>query len=46
MAVKLTGSMSSKYVIVQPALVVDDSAVTGPGDVTSDYVYTKVRLVR
>lgn len=46
MAVKLTGSMNSKYVIIQPAFVVDDAAVTGPGDITSDYVFTKVRLVR
>lgn len=46
MNVKLTGSMSSKKVIIQPALVVDDSALAGPSNGSSYYVYQPVRLVR
>jgi Flp pilus assembly protein TadG len=46
MDVKLTGSMSSKRVIIQPAYVVDDSAMTGPGSGPSYFVYTPVHLVR
>jgi hypothetical protein len=45
MHVKLTGSMSSKAVIVQVANCVDDAAVGGDSD-TSDYVYRPVQLVR
>lgn len=49
MDVKLTGSMSSKKVIIQPAYVIDDSAVAGgpglqPGQ--GDFVYRPVELVR
>lgn len=44
--VRLTGAMSSKRVIVQPAFVVDDSAVTGSGSGGSAFVYTPVQLVR
>ncbi len=44
--VKLTGSMSSKQVIVQPAFVVDDAAITGPGSGPSHFVYKPVHLVR
>lgn len=43
MNVRLTGPMSQKEVIVQPAIVIDDAALAGSG--SSDYVYTPVRLV-
>jgi len=46
MYVKLTGAMSGKRVMVQPALVVDDSALAGPSTGSSYYVYQPVRLVR
>ena len=48
MDVKLTGSMNSKQVIIQPAYVVDDAAITGPGSGPgpSYFVYTPVHLVR
>jgi len=45
MYVRLTGAMNSKQVIVQPAYVVDDSAISG-SDNTSYYVYQPVRLTR
>jgi len=44
--VKLTGSMSGKRVIIQPAFVVDDSAITGSGPGSSKFVYEPPRLVR
>ena len=44
--VKLTGSMSSKRVIIQPALVVDDAGVLGDAASASEFVYRPVRLVR
>lgn len=44
--VKLTGSMSSKKVIIQPAFIVDDAVITGPGSGSSYYVYAPVHLVR
>jgi len=44
--VNLTGSMSSKKVIIQPAFCVDDSALTGPGSGSSYFVYQPVHLVR
>ncbi len=44
--VKLTGSMSSKKVIIQPAFLVDDAAETGPGSGSSYFVYQPVHLVR
>ncbi|GMV96516.1 MAG: hypothetical protein AMXMBFR83_08810 [Phycisphaerae bacterium] len=44
--VKLTGSMSSKQVLIQPAFVVDDTVITGPGSGSSSFVYEPVRLVR
>jgi hypothetical protein len=44
--VRLTGAMSQKRVIIQPAFVVDDSAVTGSGSQNSSFVYTPVQLVR
>lgn len=46
MYVKLTGSMASKQVIIQPALVVDDAALAGPATGNSYFVYQPVRLVR
>ncbi len=46
MDVKLTGSMSSKRVIIQPAFVVDDAAVTDAGAGPSHFVYQPVHLVR
>jgi Flp pilus assembly protein TadG len=44
--VKLTGSMSSKKVIIQPAFLVDDAVLTGPGSGSSYFVYQPVHLVR
>ena len=44
--VQLTGSKSSKHVIIQPAFVVDDAAMTGPGSGSSNFVYAPVHLVR
>lgn len=46
MNVKLTGAMNSKNVIIQPAIVVDDSAIVGPAAGTSFFVYRPVALVR
>lgn len=46
MDVNLTGSIKKKMVIIQPAYVVDDAAVTGPGSGASYYVYQPVRLTR
>lgn len=46
MAVKLTGSMSSKAVIVQPAVVVDDAAVPTTTAEPSYFVYYPPALVR
>ena len=43
--VKLTGPMSKKQVIIQPAVVVDDAVIGGPGPGPSDYVYSPVRLI-
>jgi hypothetical protein len=45
MDVKLTGPMSQKYVIIQPAKVVSNAVITQPGPGGSDYVYAPVRLV-
>jgi hypothetical protein len=45
MDVKLTGSMSGKQVIVQPAKCVTKGAIASEGQ-TSDYVYSPVWLVR
>jgi len=45
--VKLTGSMSSKRVIIQPAIVLAGGGIPGPpGDPTSNFVYSAVWLVR
>jgi len=46
MDVKLTGSMSSKYVIAQPACVVDDAVITRGGAGASYLVYAPPRLTR
>lgn len=42
--VKLTGAMNQKAVIIQPAVVVDQTAQGGSGN-TSTYVYTYPRLI-
>ena len=45
--VKLTGKMSNKAVIIQPAYVVDQTAITGDAsEGTSFFVYDEVRLTR
>lgn len=46
MNVKLTGAMSKKAVIIQPAHLVDDTVITGPGSGSSYFIYEPVRLVR
>jgi hypothetical protein len=45
-SVKLTGALSSKKIIVQPAVVVDPSATVSGAGSRSKYVYSNVRLVR
>lgn len=45
MNVKLTGAMSQKQVIIQPAMVVDDSAIVG-GTNQSRFVYQPPTLTR
>lgn len=44
--VKLTGAMSKKEVLIQPAFVIDAAAITGPGSGSSSFVYEPIRLVR
>ena len=45
--VTLTGPMNSKRVVIQPAFVVDPTAITGPGSPAfGDFVYEPVKLVR
>lgn len=45
--VKLTGPMNAKRVVIQPAFVVDPTAITGPGGPAfGDFVYQPVKLVR
>ncbi len=46
MYVKLTGAMSTKKVVIQPAFVVDDSGVTGEGSGPSHFIYKPVFLSR
>ena len=46
MYVKLTGSMSSKKVVIQPAVVVDDAILPAPSTGGSYYVYSPVSIVR
>ncbi|MBI1826530.1 MAG: hypothetical protein HY287_00715 [Planctomycetes bacterium] len=44
--VKLTGSMNSKKVIIQPAYVMDDSVVVSKNSGQSSFVYKPVQLVK
>ncbi len=46
MEVQLTGSMSNKRVIVQPALVKSSGGIPSSGASTSDFIYSPVRLIR
>jgi len=46
MEVKLTGSMSSKKVIIQPANIVAKGGIPAPGATTTEHVYSPVWLVR
>jgi len=46
LAVKLTGSASSKYVMVQPANVIAKGAIYSSGAPSTDYVFSAVWLVR
>jgi hypothetical protein len=46
LAVKLTGSMTGKYVMIQPANVVAKGAIYDPNAPATDYVYSPVWLVR
>jgi hypothetical protein len=43
--VKFTGPISGKKLVIQPAIVVDDSVVVEPGPGPSYYVYRPVQLV-
>jgi Flp pilus assembly protein TadG len=45
-AVKLTGSMSQKYVMIQVAPILVSGAIQSPTSGTSNYVYSPVALVR
>jgi hypothetical protein len=44
--VKLTGSMNSKEVLIQPAFVIDEDMVAGYGPANSYFVYQPVRITR
>jgi len=46
MNVKLTGAMTKKEVVIQPAVVADQTAISSPGSSSSYYVYQPPRLVR
>jgi len=46
MNVDLTGAMQKKHVTIQPAFVIDDSAIPSPGSGSSYFVYEPPRLVR
>lgn len=46
LSVKLTGPMSGKRVIIQPAYLVDDAVIVGEQNGQSRYVYQPVVLVR
>ncbi len=46
MDVKLTGSMSGKKVIIQPAYVLDDSVIIGPNTGQSAFVFKPVQIIR
>ncbi len=43
--VQLTGPMWAKKVVMQPAFVVDETVVVGPGSGTSHFIYQPVQLV-
>jgi Flp pilus assembly protein TadG len=44
--VKLTGSMSSKYVMIQPCNVISKGGIYQPGATTTQYIYSPVWLCR
>jgi Flp pilus assembly protein TadG len=44
--VNLTGSMAQKKVVIQPAIVVDGTAIVGTTPNDSKYVFSNVRLAR
>jgi hypothetical protein len=44
--VKLVSAMKNKGLVIQPAFVVDATAITEPGSNGSDFVYQPVRLTR
>lgn len=44
--VRLTGSMKTKEVMIQPATVIDGTVITGRTTETNTFVYGPVRLVR
>jgi hypothetical protein len=46
MAVGLTGSMSTKYLMVQPAVVITGGIIPSSQGNQSDFVYSPVRLIR
>jgi Flp pilus assembly protein TadG len=46
MHVKLTGSMSSKKVLIQPCNIVSKGGIPAPGATTSKFIYSPVWLVR
>jgi len=46
MDVRLTGAMDSKYVIIQPAFVVDDTVITSDDETRSYFIYSGATLVR
>jgi hypothetical protein len=46
MEVKLTGSMSSKKVMIQPANIVAKGGIVEPGSTKTEHVYSPVWLVR
>lgn len=46
MEVKLTGKMSSKRVIVQPATVVTLGGIPNPNNTTSHFIYSPPRIIR
>jgi hypothetical protein len=46
LAVKLTGSMSSKHVTIQPANVIAKGGIYEQGATGTQYIYSPIRLVR
>ena len=45
-AVKLTGSVSSKHVTIQPAQIVAEGAIPGNGTSTSSFIYSPTWIIR